>query len=171
MAPRIALFILALFVHTACSYGYAGREGQRRSEREYKPTVPVVTINEDPDDADAKPTKPAEPAEPESPCGRATFEIFYYTGSTQVTKTVDCLRRSVVDVKRGDIPEDTYARAQSSGLPEASWYLLVDPTGEQPTFLNNAQLLKLSRQFSIDYYGRDTTRNLLVYLYQQEDVQ
>lgn len=177
MAPRLPWFaLLVAFAFSGCAYGYAGKEGKRRSEREYKPRVKVVTIKESPDDEDPKPDedKPDKPDKPDavtSPCGTPTFEIFYYSGSTQVTKTVDCLRRSIVDVKRTPIGESAYSEAQSAGLPEGSWYLLVDPKGGRGDFLNNAQLLKLSREFSIEYYGHDTSRDLLVYLYQQEDVQ
>lgn len=172
MAPRNFRAIVFLLLSSSCAYGYAGKEAKKRSEREYKPTV-KVTVREAEEDPDEKEPDepPPEPKKPESPCGTPTFQIFYYTGSTQVVKTVDCKQRSVVDIAQTEIPSATYENQQSAGLPEASWYLLVDPKGQRADVLNNSQLLKLSREFSIEYYGRDTARDLLVYLYQQEDVQ
>ncbi len=168
MAPKLIQLLLFTIATSGCAYGYAGKEAKRRSEREYKSNVKVVTIKEAPDEPDEP--DPPKPTEPESACGRPTFEIFFYTSTSQLTKTVDCDKRTVVDTQNTTIHEAAYAEAQSAGLPEAVWYLLVDPKGARPNYLNNAQLLKLSRGFSIDYYGRDAARDLLVYLYQQEDV-
>lgn len=164
---------IVVWLLSGCAYGYAGKEGKRPAEREYEPSVKVVTVKDDPGDEAADDTEPPQPppAEPESPCGTPTFEIFYYSGTTQVIKTIDCIKRTIVDVQRTPIAQDAYSRAQADGLPEESWYLLVDPRGTRAGVLSNAQLLKLSRVFAIDYYGRDTGRDLLVYLYQQEDVQ
>lgn len=168
MSSRIRIVLALFFVASSCAYGYAGQEGKRRTEKENNPSVKVVEIKEGPADDEKEPEP--EP-KPESPCGATTFHIFYYTDSTQVTKTVDCMQRAVVDIQRTPIGETTYVDARAAGLPESSWYLVVDPKGIRANFLNNAQLLKLSREFSIEYYGRDSSRDLLVYLYQQEDVQ
>ena len=169
MAPRITSVLILIVALSSCAYGYAGKEAKRRSEREYKPTV-KVTINEN-DKKEEQQDEPEPAKQPESPCGTPTFAIHFYSGSTEVTKTVDCTRRSVVDVKRSEIASGAYADHQAAGLPEESWYLLVDPKSTRDGYLNNAQLLKLSREFAIEYYGRDTSRDLLVYLYQQDDVQ
>ena len=164
------LLLIAAILFSGCAYGYAGKEAKRRSEREYKPTVRVITVKEEPEEPKEKP-KPVEPDPNASPCGRPTFDIYFYSASRQAKKTVDCARRAVVDVKEGEFDGTTQAEARAANLPEGSWYLLVDPKGARPAYLNNAQLLRLSREFSIEYYGRDVRRDLLVYLYQQEDVQ
>ena len=163
----IRLTLLIMFA-SGCAYGYAGQEGKTRAERQYKPTVKVVTVEEAPDDEPEEETKNEEPAAVESPCGTPTFEIFYYSSSSKVQKTIDCSQRTVVRTNETTLGEAAYASAQSSGLPESSWYVLVDPKGVRSEYLNNAQLLKLSRQFTIEYFGRDAARDLLVYLYQDE---
>jgi len=169
---RIANLIFPLLaLTTACAYGYAGKEGKERtSERRTKPSVTVVTVKESPDEPDDEPEKSvvAKADEPESPCGVRTFQIHYYTNSSHVTKTVDCIARSIVDSQEAAMGEGRYADARSAGLPEGSWYILVDPKGVRGDYLDNANLLQLSRQFRIDYYGRDAGRDLLVYLYNDD---
>lgn len=153
---------------SGCGYGYAGQEGNRRSQREYKQSTRVITVREQPPEP-VKPEPEPEP-EPESPCGTPTFDIFFYQASNQVKKTVDCERRAVVDTQQTPLAQASYASAREAGLPESTWYLLVDPKGQADGVLTNAQLLKLSREFAIEYYGKESSRDLLVYLYQQDDV-
>ena len=167
LRPQFLVLLVAL---SGCAYGYAGQEAKTRTEKEVKPSVKVVEVKEDPDDegGDTDETETTEPAEPESPCGTRTFDIFYYTSSTRVTKTLDCVERSVANVERTPMGETTYIDAQAAGLPEGSWYLLVDPKGVRANYLNNDQLLRISREFEIEYFGRDSERGLLVYLFQEE---
>lgn len=164
----LALFALA----SACAYGYAGQEGKERATDVQKnPTVKVVTVKDAPaekKDEQEPAKKTVESAKPESPCGVPTFQIYYYTNASRVTKTIDCTARKIVDVQESPMAEANYAEARSAGLPEASWYVLVDPKGLRADYLDNANLLKLSRQFQIDYYGRDSGRDLLVYLYNDD---
>lgn len=171
-----SLLLTAALLLSGCAYGYAGQEGQRREEPEQKTNTRVVEVREGPDpneeqeeeggDQDA--TAFEESTQAESPCGVRVFDIFHYSGSTQVKKTVDCLDRAITDVQRTPMKEASYVDARAAGLPEDTWYILVDPKGVRADYLNNAQLLRLSRQFEIEYFGRDASRDLLVYLYQDD---
>jgi hypothetical protein len=171
MKRRIPLILCLLL--TGCAYGYAGQEAKTRTDPRDQPkksNVRVVEVSEKEKEASDDETagEAPPPAEDTSPCGVDTFDIYYFTGSTQVTKTIDCIERKVTNVNRTPMGETTYVDAKAAGLPEGSWYILVDPKAIRANYLNNDHLLKLSREFEIEYFGRDASRDLLVYLFKEE---
>lgn len=165
------LLLFSLLTTMSCAYGYAGQEAKTRTDPrdETKTNTRVVTMKEKDDGDEKKPDDdPPEPEKNTSPCGIPSFEIYYFTGSTKVTKTIDCAERAVSDIQRTPMGETTYVDAKAAGLPEGTWYILVDPKGIRANYLNNDHLLKLSREFEIEYFGRDASRDLLVYLFKEE---
>lgn len=167
-------YILGLFAVTAsCAYGYAGSEGKKRStEKHVNQSVKVVEVKEQDEEADGEeePERdaPTETTEAASPCGVETITLFYYTSSIRKTKSLDCASRTTANVEETAIASSAFDEARKAGLPEGSWYLLVDPKGARPDFLNNDQLLKISRRFTIEYFGRDSARDLLVYTFDEQ---
>jgi hypothetical protein len=175
------LFLAALILPAGCAYNYAGQEGEEQQQREVTEDPNVVQIDDgeqsdgsdDPDgdeestEAEGDPAESAESTsgEPNSGCGVEVFEIHYYDASTQITKKIDCQGREVVSVNRSPISQSKRQAADSSGLPEETWYLLVDPKGIRAKFLTNDQLITISREFDIQFLGRDQKRNLLIYEY------
>ncbi|QDG54177.1 hypothetical protein FIV42_26570 [Persicimonas caeni] len=109
-------------------------------------------------------SEPAQ-AEPSSPCGVDTFTITRYSPEGRVAKTIDCVERRVVNVKREPMGHSQLVEARQAGLPEGNWYLLVDPKGLRAKYLSNAELIKISKQFDVEYVGKDRQRNLAIYEY------
>ena len=170
------ILLAALLVPTGCAYNYAGQEGDEEEQKQTATEDPnVVQIEEkessdrssdDSDDAPDGQEEEAASKEPDSEsCGVELFKIYYYDASTQITKKIDCDHREVVSVNRSPISQTKRQSADSSGLPEQTWYLLVDPKGIRAKFLTNDELVKISREFNIQFLGRDQTRNLLIYEY------
>ncbi len=168
MSFRTSIIAFAALITCSCAYGYAGKEGKRVEEPQTKTSVKVVTVEETESTVVEETPAVEEPPGPQSPCGVRTFQVEYYDPSKRQVKTIDCVTRSVVDSREEPVLEARFAEWKSAGLPDSQWYVLVDPKGARPSYLDNSTLLKLSRQFSIDYYGRDASRDLLVYLYQEE---
>lgn len=169
MTRSIPTLLLPLLL-VGCANGYAGQEGRQRKDPQQETNVRVVEVKDAPsstngatDDAAEKP-----PAKAESPCGVDTFDIHFYGDGAHVTKTIDCVSRKIVDVSRTPMAESQFMQARAAGLPEAAWYILVDPRGNRQDILDNTALLKLSLVFQIDYFGRDTSSDLLVYLYDDQ---
>lgn len=167
MSPRlsIALAVLAL---SGCAYGYAGQKGRDRVEPTEETNVAVVEVKKTDAPEEDEAAEAEAPPTPESPCGVDTFDIHFYSDGAQVTKTIDCVSRKIVNVSRTPMAQSHYMKARAAGLPEAAWYILVDPKGTRGDTLNNTALLKLSLVFEIDYFGRDANSELLVYLYDDQ---
>lgn len=172
MSPRLSITLVCLTLVpflSGCAYGYAGQKGRDRVEPTEETNVAVVEVKETEVPEESEPTaEPAEPTAPESPCGVDTFDIHFYGDGAHVTKTIDCVSRKIVDVSRTPMAESQFMQARAAGLPEAAWYILVDPRGNRQDILDNTALLKLSLVFQIDYFGRDTSSDLLVYLYDDQ---
>lgn len=156
------LLVLGLAVtQFACAYNYAGKEGKVRTEPKKDQNTQVVTLDKDKEDA-------APPKTDDSPCGVKQFPVHFYNATTSMTRTVDCVERTVVNVDRAPMGESIYNNQKTSGLPEDRWYIEVDPKGLRAAFLNNQQLLKLSREFNIEFHGRDADRGLLIYIFLED---
>jgi len=162
----------------ACAYNYAGQPGKSDPEEEGSSDPTVVDFeSESESDSDSSDNSASDgqggdadsgPAESDSPCGVETFKIHYYDASTRATKTIDCSKRKVVSVNRSPISQSELREAQKTGLPENTWYLLVDPEGLRASFLSNDQLVGVSEEFDLQFLGRDDERDLLIYEYQDD---
>lgn len=167
-------FALATGVGVAsCAWGYAGKPTEKSAETKEKDDPNVVEVDEQEgssadeqtsEKADQKDGRNSDAGE-ESPCGVEDFEVHYFDASTRVTKKIDCVEREVLSVNRSPISRKQLRTAKDAGLPEDTWYLLVDPKGLRAKFLTNDQLIKISREFDIQFLGRDEQRNLLIYEY------
>ncbi len=156
----LLVFVLAA-TQFACAYNYAGKEGKVRTEPKKDQNPQVVTLDKDKD-------QQPPPAADDSPCGIKQFAVHFYNSTTSMTRTVDCAKRTVVSVDRAPMGESIYNSQKMSGLPEDRWYIEVDPKGLRAAFLNNQQLLKLSREFNIEFHGRDSDRGLLIYIFLED---
>ena len=181
----LAIAFVVLIVGTGgsgsgCAWGYAGQEGEKEKTNNVKgdPNLVEVDDEDDEEDEDDEASErqsdavdsedgddPTAEADAQSPCGIRTFEVHYFDSSTQVTKQIDCTQREVVSVNRSPIGQQKLRSAEHAGLPESTWYLLVDPKGVRSKFLTNDQLIKISQEFKIQFLGRDEKRNLLIYEY------
>lgn len=163
--------LCALFA--SCAWGYAGEEGKVVTEPQAEQNPQVVELEQNEESAtsktDTKNTEPSEPppeaSEPQSPCGVPTFTIERYTPEHRVIKTIDCVERKVVNVKRTPMGNSQLEEARAAGYPEDTWYLLVDPKGLRAKYLSNAELIKLSKRFDVEYVTKDRQHNLLIYEY------
>jgi hypothetical protein len=155
-----------LALASACAWGYAGEEGKVHVEQQPEANTKVVEFD-DSSPADQQPvvreSDESQITEPESPCGVSTFVIRRYDLDGVVEKTIDCVERKAVSVKRMPMSDDQFSEARASGLPEGTWYLLVDPKGLRSKYLSNAELIKISKHFSVEYVQKDRQRNLLIY--------
>lgn len=155
------------FALSACAYNYAGKEGKTRTEaRKTQQDTAVVTLETQPEPAVVVEEPPKN--EPASPCIVKTFDLYYFDASTQITRTLDCTTRQIVNVSRTPIGETTYQERREGGLPESKWYFMVDPSGTRGNYPNNDVLLKLSQMFKIEFYGREASKNLLVYVFLED---
>ncbi len=161
--------ILPLLVATGCAYGYAGQEGKNRTKRPEADNVKVVSVEEDADKQNSnEPVEelPTEPVEPEgSPCGVETFVVEQYAPDALMRKTLDCRSRDLVNLERVPLSDSAFQRMKTSGLPVGKWYILVTPKSVKDGVLNNDNLLQMSREFELDYHGRESTEGRLVYLF------
>ncbi|MFB6373283.1 MAG: hypothetical protein ABEN55_09260 [Bradymonadaceae bacterium] len=188
-APLIAVaagLVCLVLTVANCAWGYAGqsdRDEATESETDDASAVEIRDENgDDKSDAEGERQATGESGEPDSPvdgtgtagasadgetspCGIETFEIHYFDDSTQVTKRIHCARRKVVSVKRSPMTQKKLRSAEQSGLPEGTWYVLVDPKGVRSSFLTNDQLIRISREYDLQFLGRDESRDLLIYEY------
>lgn len=177
----LALLTATGALASSCAYDYAGQESKAVAEKEpvVKPEVvelegaPTSTQQVEPaadsQPADSQqtnsPQSDPQQAEPSSPCGVESFTIARFTPEGRVAKTIDCVQRKVVRVEREPMGHSQLVEARQAGLPEGTWYLLVDPKGLRAKFLSNAELIELSKQFEVEYVGKDRRRNLAIYEY------
>ncbi len=157
------LFVL---LQASCAYSYAGKEGKVRSEPRREQDTRVVELKTDP--AVEQAPEQEEPIKSTSPCLAPTLALHYFDATTQVVRTLDCTSRKFANISRTPLGESTYQDRRSAGLPEARWYFLVDPTGTKADYPNNDVLLKVSQNFKIEFYGRETGKGMLVYLFLEE---
>lgn len=152
---------------TGCAYNYAGQEGKTRPKvQTTQQDAQVVTLE---GEKEASPVVEQSPdVLPDSPCLIKTLDVQFFDASSQVTRTIDCQTRQVVNVTRVPMGETTHQERRADGLPEGRWFFLVDPTGTRANFPNNAALLKVSQVFEIEFYGRESSKGLLVYLFLEE---
>lgn len=157
VTPRILL--LLCLTAGGCAWGYAGQESPKTQLPEQpKETVEVVKLKK------TTPDTTEEQPQVTSPCGVDTFTIFKFDDETLVTKTVDCNDRKIIKSYQTSLtePSETW---QVLGYPKDRWYFLVDPRGESQEVITNAVLLRLSQEFNIEFYKRESKEGLLVYLF------
>ncbi len=159
---------LLLILQTSCAYNYAGKEGKVRSEPRRGQDTRVVELKTDPAEEAAAKLAEQEQVVSTSPCLVPTLDLHYFDATSQVVRTMDCTTKKFVNVARTPLGESTYQERRSAGLPEARWYFLVDPSGTKANYPNNDVLLKVSQNFKIEFYGRETGKGMLVYLFLDE---
>lgn len=156
--------LLLVFALAGCAYNYAGNEGKVRKEPVQNTQSKVVELQKG---TNAEEPEVEQVPESTSPCGIEQFSTYYFDATTQVERTIDCASKTVVEVKRKPLGESLHSDRKSLGYPEDSWYILVDPRGVKAAYLNNDHLLKLSKEFRIEFHGR-AKNGLLVYLFHEE---
>lgn len=150
--------LLVMFVLSGCAWGYAGKEKVQSSPPpEPESNVEIVKVVK-------KPEKAEEPAPPTSPCGVDSFQIFRFNTEQITNKTIDCNAKSVTDTSSASLAQPASSMV-SAGYPQDRWYFVVDPKGEETAAINNTVLLKLSQEYDVEFYGRDASTGLLVYLF------
>ena len=163
---KTSLLIAVSALACSCAWGYAGEDGKVVVEDQPEANAQVVEFegSAEPKDKPVVQTsnEPTE-TEPDSPCGVDVFTLERYTPEGRVIKAVDCVQRKAVSVKREPMSHAQLEQARAAGLPEGSWYLLVDPKGLRAKYLSNAELIKISKQFEVEYLRKDRQRNLLIY--------
>jgi hypothetical protein len=163
------LFLALVATASSCAWGYSGEEGKVHTEPQAQTSPTVVEFKDSPQADDEQPmvrqSDAPQATKPQSPCGVSTFVIRRYDADGVVEKTIDCLERKAVNVKRMPISNDQFQEAQSAGLPEGAWYILVDPKGLRAKFLSNVELIKISKHFDVEYLQKDRHRDLLIYEY------
>lgn len=164
MSSRV-LVILALLPSTDCAYNYAGQEGKVHNDPREPQDSRVVELKAEPV---AEIAPDPEPPKTNSLCIIQTLDLHFYDAAAQLTRTLDCTTKKVTQVHRTPLPQATYEAKRQAGLPEGRWYFLVDPTGTQTTYPNNDVLLKVSQNFKIEFFGRESGKGLLVYLFLEE---
>lgn len=174
-AVGLRLIVIAAFVLTpACAYNYAGSEGKVQKDPRPRQSVEVVKLKEaeeskepdkdqPPDDAPA----PTTTADADSPCGVEHFTVFEFSSTREVQTVVDCESKRVVSRDESRIAGTPFARRRARGLPKDQAYILVDPYGKTDGILTNDHLLKLSREFEIEFYTK-TQDGLLIYLFHED---
>ncbi len=162
---RSAVVAALILFLSGCAYNYAGNEGKVRKEPVERTQTEVVELKQTSTPAD----EAREALEPESTskCGIEVFTTYYYDATTQVERQVRCDDKTVVEVKRKPLGESLYTDRKKLGYPEETWFILVDPRGVKAAHLNNDHLLKLSREFRIEFHGR-AADGLLVYLFHEK---
>lgn len=158
---RLILYILA-FALSGCAYSYAGQDGKSRDESSKKQDVKIVEVKPAENPQETEP-EPVTNLDPDSKCGIARFSIHFIEETATREKVIDCETKAVVETKQPG--PANYEQAVASNLPTKTWYFLVDPHGAGATELNNDHLIKLSRQFEIEFFGRHQTKNLLIYTF------
>lgn len=166
----VALALTAsIVVLQGCAYGYAGREGKVVTEQRSATPVEVVKF-EDPEAARA--TNGAEQAERRgaaaSPCGVRFFDVHYYSPTTRIVKTIDCVDRTVTNLMRSPVGQTYLQEARAANLPQEIWYVLVDPQGLRSIYVPNEHINRIAQHFRLEFVGRDTVNDLLVYKYLEE---
>ena len=167
MCRMYRFFLSICFLFTSCAYGYAGQEGKQRSEETIRQDVKVVEVKKvetKPVDDKTAPVRTSK-MDPDSPCGISRFSIYFYERGSRVEKVIDCKARKVVDTKREGFEPALYEEAVASNIPQQTWYFLVDPHGGGNAELSNDHLIRLSREFQIEFFGRHEKRNLLIYTF------
>jgi hypothetical protein len=163
----ISIFIC--IVATGCAYGYAGQEGKNRAKRPDPKNVRVVEVDDregstTPDNEADEPI-PVEPEPESSPCGVETFVVEQFSPEGALRKTIDCRTRSLADVERVPLSDNAYQTRKNNGYPVGKWYIVVDPKSVADGVLNNDNLLQMSREFELDFHGRDSESGKLIYLF------
>lgn len=159
------LLLFTVCVLCGCAYSYAGKDGKTREEESIRQDVKVVEIKKDEKEKKNDSLKPMQTSKvSDSPCGIAKFSIFFYEKGSRVEKVIDCKARKVVETKQDGFETALYDDAQASNIPAKTWYFLVDPHGNQTT-VTNEHLIKLSREFQIEFFGRHEKKNLLIYTF------
>lgn len=153
-------------IFSGCAYNYAGQESKPRSQAKPQQDAQIVTLEQGEDQVQQPIAEPE--VAPEYPCVVKTLDVQYYDATSLVTRTIDCQTKQVVNVARVPMGETTHQERREEGLPEGRWYFLVDPTGTRANYPNNAALLKVSQIFKIEFYGRESSKGLLVYLFLEE---
>lgn len=173
--PTVALVAaLTALGLSACAWSYASQRDEpgSKKKREAEPKVVDVPGPSEDDSSKRKPSAApdgpdAGPREPVQ-CAVETFDVHFYDESERVTKRISCKHREVVDVQRSAVTEAQLKVAREAGLPEETWYILVDPEGTRSKFLSRQELLEVSREFDVQFLGRDAERQLLIYEYRAD---
>ena len=148
-------FSLLLSV-TACGWGYAGKTYKNQTD-DYQEKVVVV---------EAK--TPPPPVVSNDPCKLSSFTIHFLEEQHRSTKTVQCNSGQVIGITRDGISDVELQRARVDNTPLKQWYLLVDPNFKgyrRPNTITNDELLGLTRLYNIEFYQRQSTSGLIVYLF------
>lgn len=161
--------MLAAVYTSACAWGHANQSEENRRPDDRNAESAVTRAKPGADDGERP--GPATPARPESrdepiDCTVETFAVHYYDEDERVTKQISCEDREVLGVQRAALGAEQRRVAREAGLPGETWYLLVDPEGAHPDVLDRRELLEISREFDVQFIGRDAERGLLIYEYQ-----
>jgi len=157
--PRTLLVLVSLL--GGCAWGYAGKDSKpTETQTKQDDGVVVVTLK--------KPDQPQQKDKPivDTPCGIEAFSVSRFDEERMIVHTIDCVSRAVVNTSTTSLSQP-YNTLVSAGYPKGRWYVVVDPAGTSDE-IGNTVLLKLSREFEIEFYGRDTASGLLVYLFLDE---
>lgn len=151
-----------VFLLGGCAWGYAGKE-TKSTETTTQPDdggVVVVTLKK------RDQTTQRDKATIDSPCGIDKFKVSKFNEETMTSHLIDCQSKAVVDTSDVSMTQPS-STLVSAGYPKDKWYVVVDPSGESEE-IGNTVLLKLSREFDIEFYGQDTNSGMLVYLFLDE---
>lgn len=161
MKPILFICLIAL---SGCAYGYADQEGKPYKSQTY--TTPKRTEVVRMEKKEAQPGAEQAEGSPAKPaCGVDTFEIHFYSPTSRITKTVDCAERKIVQIQRNPMGDGSLQQAREAGLPEETWYVLVDPDGLRANYLSNAEFIEIAGEYDLDFLGKYQKEDLLIYEY------
>jgi len=162
-AGLACILTVALVGAVGCASGHAGQSTAGDDQQTDAPTS--ATLDAGQPEGQTNVEQPGGNSNETSACSVETFQLHFFDDSTRITQTVDCDEREVVEVRRSSFDPDQRKAAERAGLPRNTWYMLVDPKGLRPPFLNDEQIIELSREYNLRFLGRDTDRGLLIYEY------
>lgn len=152
-----------LCVLGSCAWEYAGRDGNVPAEKETAPHSRPAHA-EQPEQVSKGGDHAAGTAR-QSSCTVHAFTIERFTPESRVEKQIDCASGEVVQTKRVPMTSTQLQQARAAGLPEDTWYVLVDPSGLRTRFLDNDALVQLAERFELRFLGKDGERDLIIYEY------
>ena len=153
---RTILTFCALSTLTACGWGYAGKTYKNQTE-DYKQQVVIVEEK-----------TPPPPVVSNEPCKTSTFTVHFLEEKHRSTKSIQCTTGQILSITRDNISTVELQRARIDNLPLKQWYLLVDPNFKgyrRPNTITNDELLGLKRLYNIEFFQRQSSTGLIVYLF------
>lgn len=160
---KYLVLVGTLCVLSSCAWEYAGRDGHVPTQK--KTTPDSRRLQADQPDEVAASGDDAASSKQESLCATPTFTIERFTPQSRIHKQIDCATGEVVQTKRVPMTDSRLRQARADGLPEDTWYVLVDPSGLRTRFLDNDALVQLAQRFELRFLGKDDQRDLVIYEY------